>query len=248
MDINEVFMNIFDIKGNPVTLALVKQISESREEKRTYAEPIEDIKDECNTVVSLALHNTLSDNSYLPQNMVDDLVLATKYVYQVESFKGNLEFNNTVMVVANLHAFNIYVIDNINQELISKMFLVAIKAPPVYYVDSEFTKAQYLETAGRLTNNRVVQYSEDLIFSYKVLFNLIFFTELNRTGSLAEVISQLKVLLAGSEVTLQLNITSTIMLYGDVESDGTLHLYIRQIGTPDTYWKRTASLSELLGQ
>ena len=42
--------------------------------------------------------------------------------------------------------------------------------------------------------------------------------------------------------------TYDVLFYGDVEDNGTLHLYIRQIGTPDTYWKRTASLSELLGQ
>ena len=84
--------------------------------------------------------------------------------------------------------------------------------------------------------------------AYQVLFHLIFFTELKLTGNLADVINNLRPLLLDSEVTLQLNITNTVLFYGDAEDNGTLHLYIRQIGTPDTYWKRTASLSELLGQ
>ena len=241
-------MQTFNIKGNPITLALINQLSSTREEKRAYSEPVDEINDESSTVINLALRHVLSDQSYIPTEMANDLTTASKYVYKIESYRGNGNFTNTVLVEMGNGKFNIYNIDHVNQVLSQTSFLMAAKSKSDVFIDTLFTKGQYLETAGRLTKNKVIQYNDDLGLAYQALFHLIFFTELKLTGNLADVINNLRPLLLDSEVTLQLNITNTVLFYGDVEDNGTLHLYIRQIGTPDTYWKRTASLSELLGQ
>lgn len=241
-------MQTFNIKGNPITLALVNQLSNSRIEKKVYSEPADEINDESSTVINLSLRHVLSDQSYIPTEMANDLTVATKYVYKVESFKGNGIYTNTVIVVLDNNKFNIYDVDHVNNVLNTKSFLMVAKSKSDVFIDSLFTKGQYLETAGRLKNSRVVQFNDDLGLSYQVLFHLIFFTELKLSGSFNDVVGNLRALLLDSELTLQLNITNTVLLYGDVEDNGTLHLYIRQIGTPDTYWKRTASLLELLGQ
>ena len=79
-------MQTFNIKGNPITLALINQLSSTREQKRAYSEPVDEINDESSTVINLALRHVLSDQSYIPTEMANDLTTASKYVYKIESF------------------------------------------------------------------------------------------------------------------------------------------------------------------
>ena len=62
------------------------------------------------------------------------------------------------------------------------------------------------------------------------------------------MVAHLKAILNGTEVTLNLNVTKSVKLYGHIDDKLYIHLYVREIGTPDTFWIRTASIPEIHGQ
>ena len=59
---------------------------------------------------------------------------------------------------------------------------------------------------------------------------------------------ELKDLLNNTEVTLHLDISKSVKLYGEVDEQGFLNLNIREIATPDIYWSRSVLLAEIIDQ
>ena len=116
------------------------------------------------------------------------------------------------------------------------------------FITTNISKTMYLEHATRLKKEKVYQYGEDLAGLYKILFHVVFQTDSPSITNPERLEELLVDLLNDTEVTLHLNITRTVKLYGGVDDEKFLNIYVREIGTPDTYWSRAVLITELANQ
>lgn len=236
--------------NNPLAVAAFMSASNNRQEKAVISYPVEKLSPPDFTVINVAINNIVSEGSILPDDIANDLSLATKYIYQVAPDENHLTYGTTILVIEKSYenAFEINIYNKDTGQLSIKKYYVEVKSHTPLYTDSPFTRGEYMEAATRLVHDAGIQYSENLAESYKFLFYLIFFTDIHISATLNDVVTHLKAILNGTEVTLNLNVTKTVKLYGLIDDKLYIHLYVREIGTPDTFWIRSASVPEILGQ
>ena len=243
-------MDVIRQSNNPLAVAAFMSAASNRKEKAVVSYPIEKLTPPDFTVINVALNNIVSEGSILSDDIARDLSLATQFIYQVAPDENHLTYSTTILVIEKGYenAFEINIYNKDTGQLTVKKYLVEVKTHTPLYSDAPFNRGEYLESATRLIHEAGIQYSENLAESYKFLFYLIFFTEIKITAPLNDVAARLKAILNGTEVTLNLNVTKTVKLYGHIDDKLYIHLYVREIGTPDTFWIRTASIPEIHGQ
>lgn len=239
------------ILNEPVTRTFIKTEKQRRKERRLFISPVaESTTDDERLLIDIALNNTVAEDSVLPEEHERSLMLATEYYYQVSAVRKPEEFNKTILVTYDISSnkIRIFIYDKPMDKYIMKQFVVLIPETTSSFITNNLSKTVYLENAARLTKEKVCQYSENIADVYKLLFHVVFQTDMAEFVDTDNIESSLFELLKDTEVTLHLNITRTIKLYGKVDEEKFLNLYIREIGTPDTFWTRSVLLPELVNR
>lgn len=236
------------IANQPVLQAFFNTESSKRQERKVFASPISELCAEDAIVVDVALNNIVSEDTVLPVEIEHQLMIATNYFYEVSDYKNREEYHRSILVTFDgvSSCIKIFIYDKLENVLSVKKYVVVTPEIGELFVTENLSKTEYLENASRLTQGAVLQYGEELAEAYKVLFHVVFQTEFMLPTDVDAIQSTLTGLLLNTEVTLHLNITSTAKLYGVIDSSNFLKLYIREIGTPDTFWMRTVLLPDLL--
>lgn len=243
-------MDVLRQPSNPLAVAAFMAAASNRQERAVISYPIENLSPPDFTVINIALNNIINEGSILSDDISRDLSLATNYIYQVAPDEQHLTYGTTILVIEKGHenAFEINIYNKDTGQLTIKKYYVEVKTHQPLYCDAPFNRGEYMADATRLMHEAGIQYNENLAESYKFLFYLIFFTDIKITAPLNDVVTHLKAILNGTEVTLNLNVTKSVKLYGLIDDKLYIHLYVREIGTPDTFWIRTASIPEIHGQ
>lgn len=243
-------MDVLRQPNNPLAVAAFMATASNRQERAVISYPIEKLTPPDFTVINVALNNIVSEGSILSDDISRDLSLATNYIYQVAPDEQHLTYGTTILVIEKGYenAFEINIYNKDTGQLTIKKYYVEVKTHQPLYSDTPFNRGEYMADATRLIHEAGIQYNENLAESYKFLFYIIFFTDIKITAPLNDVVTHLKAILNGTEVTLNLNVTKSVKLYGLIDDKLYIHLYVREIGTPDTFWIRTASIPEIHGQ
>ena len=236
--------------NEPLVRNTIKQEKLTRKECRIYLTPSSELTEEEKLLVDLALNNTAVGDTVLPEEYEKILLLSTSSYYQVADTKVNPVFNKIILVMydANQSKINIYVYDKPTDKYTVKQFLVVVPEFNNKYVISNLSKNTYTEAVVRLRKEQVFQYSEGLADIYRLLFHIVFQTDLSDFVDNGRTEEDLVSLLDDTEITLHLDITRTVKLYGNVDDQKFLNLNIREIGTPDTFWTNSALLPEITNQ
>lgn len=236
------------VNNEPLIRALLKKERTNRRERKLYLTPTANLNEVERLLVDIALNNTVVEDTVLPEEYEKCLTLLTSDFFQVADSVEQSNFNLLIMVIVDSHKsrLNIYIHDKVSDRLVQKQFPILVSDLENQFITSNLSKTVYLENAARLTKDKVYQYSESLADVYRLLFHVVYQTDLNGFKDTGNIERQLVELLKDTEVTLHLNITRTIKLYGTVDAEKFLTLNIREIGTPDTYWSRSALLPELI--
>ena len=243
-------MDVLRQPNNPLAVAAFMAAASNRQERAVISYPIENLSPPDFTVINIALNNIINEDSILSDDISRDLSLATNYIYQVAPDEQHLTYGTTILVIEKGYenAFEINIYNKDTGQLTVKKYYVEVKTQQPLYIDAPFNRGEYMADATRLVHEAGIQYNENLAESYKFLFYIIFFTDIKITAPLNDVVAHLKAILNGTEVTLNLNVTKSVKLYGHIDDKLYIHLYVREIGTPDTFWIRTASIPEIHGQ
>lgn len=243
-------MDVLRQPNNPLAVAAFMAAASNRQERAVISYPIENLSPPDFTVINIALNNIINEGSILSDDISRDLSLATNYIYQVAPDEQHLTYGTTILVIEKGYenAFEINIYNKDTGQLTIKKYYVEVKTHQPLYSDTPFNRGEYMADATRLVHEAGIQYNENLAESYKFLFYIIFFTDIKITAPLNDVVTHLKAILNGTEVTLNLNVTKSVKLYGLIDDKLYIHLYVREIGTPDTFWIRTASIPEIHGQ
>lgn len=236
------------LANGPVVQALFNEHKSKRQERRVFAAPLSELTSEDSIVIDLALNNVITEDSVLPLEIEQHLMIATNFFYQVSNYKGVDEYPQSILVTfdGNQNQIKIYIQDKADNTITVKKYFVVTPEMGDMLITKNLSKTTYLENAARLVKESVLQYSDELATVYRLLFHVVYQTEFIKPDDVDNIEAALVSLLQDTEVTLHLNVTNTIKLYGDIDSENFLNLYIREIGTPDTYWSRSVLLPELL--
>lgn len=238
------------LNNEPVLRASIADVKRARKEKKLFLSPQERLDPVESLVVDLALNGTLSAGSVLPDEYTRLLLESTVFFYQVSETSESPVFDRIIMVIDDTHVnkISIYTLDKDTDTYNLKDFTVLTPEIQGTFITNNLSKTVYFEEAARLKDDRMYQYQEDMADVYKLLFYVTFQTELVLRDSIEDIESRLVAILENTEITLHLNITRTIKLYGNLDDEGFLNLNIREIGTPDTFWTRSVHLREVLLQ
>lgn len=234
-------MSTFD---SPIAIRSFNEKYKNRNRKRIYVTPLSDLSVEDRTLVDVVFNNSLTTNNVLPKDVEEKLRRIEGNSYQVSYHKSNNMYKVRILIDTTDSSIRI-LIDTDGSYEYREYKTVAISVVPAY-IDTPLTKEEYLLGATRLLGSDTIQYNENLAESYKVLFKILFFVDLEKLVDDKDTVRlYLESLLRDSEVTLHLTPNKTIMLYGTVDSDAVVVLHVREISTPDTYYTRTFALGSM---
>lgn len=236
------------INNEPIVRAFIKKEQNTRTEKKVSLTSIDKLDPIDRLVVDLALNNSLPEESVLPDEYVKQLVISTSRYYQV-TYNDVAPVYDRVLLAhydPSNNKVSIYIYTKSTDFLAVKQFKVLVQETVNQFLTTDLPKAEYFAHAVHLTKNKVFQFRDDLDEAALLLSHVVFQMDIVDLKVSPFVESKLVDLLADTEVTIHLNITDTVKLYGEIDSEKFLNLYIREIGTPDTFWKRSVLLTELL--
>lgn len=236
------------INNEPIVRALIKKEQSIRTEKRISLVSADSLDSVDRLVVDLALNDLLPVDSVLPDEYVKQLILSTSRYYQV-SYNDVIPDYDRILLAhydPSSNKVDIYIYSKSTDVLSVKQFRVLVQESVNQFLTTDLPKADYLARAVHLSKNKVFQFREDLDETVLLLSHVVYQIDLMGLQVSPFVETKLVDLLEDTEVTIHLNITDTVKLYGEIDSEKFLNLYIREIGTPDTFWKRSVLLTELL--
>lgn len=236
------------VSNEPIVRAYIKKEQTIRAEKRVHLTPGGDLDTVDQLVIDMALNDIMPENTVLPLEYEKNLMLSTSRYYQVSNTVSSPVFDRTIMVNFDTSAskINIYIYNKSTDVITLKQFRVLVTETSSRFITADMSKSEYLTKAVHLVKNKVFQFRADLDEAALLLSHVVFQVDLIDYTPSPLIESKLVELLSATEVTLHLNITTTVKLYGGIDQEKFLNLYIREIGTPDTYWTRSVLLTELL--
>lgn len=236
------------INNEPIVRAFIKKEQSTRIEKKVSLVSTDNLDPADRLVVDLALNDALPEDSVLPDEYVKQLVLSTSRYYQVTYNEITPSYDRILLAHYNPSAnkVSIYIYSKTTDVLTVKQFRVLVQETVSQFITTDLPKADYLAHAVHLSKSKVFQFREDLDETALLLSHVVHQIDLMGLKVSPFVEAKLVDLLEDTEVTIHLNITNTVKLYGEIDSEKFLNLYIREIGTPDTFWKRSVLLTELL--
>lgn len=236
------------VTNAPIIQAFFNEQKSKRQERRVFTSPLSELTKDDHVLIDVALNSVVAEDSVLPHEIEKSLMLTTGYFYQVSTYKNSEDYNTAILVDfdGTYNRLNIYVYDKILKSYTVKRYAVVTPTMVNTFITSNITKIEYNDQAIRLTKEAVFQYSGSLSPIYSILFHVVFQTALVEPNDIDAVKALLIDLLQNTEITLHLNLTQTVKLYGEIDAENFLKLNIREIGSPDTYWSRMVLLPELL--
>ena len=229
---------------SPIAIRNFNEKYKARVRKRIYVTPSAELSVEDRVLVDIVFNGSLATRSVLPKDVEDKLRRIEDTAYQISYHKTMNMYNVRVLVLfSGNHVRFLIDTDGTYEE---RIFDIVVEASVPAYIDTILTRADYLIGASTRTDSAVLQYNDALTTAYKILFKILFFTEVNQLDEdITTVRMYLDSLLENCEVTLHLTVNRSVMLYGDVDALGVVTLNVREISTPDTYYTRTFALGSL---
>lgn len=234
-------MSIID---SPIVIRSFNEKYKNRNRQRIYVTPSAELTIEERTLVDLVFNNSLTQGNVLPKDVEDKLRRIEGNAYQVSYNKSIEMYKVRIIIDSSSNSIKIFV-DTDGVYDVREYKTITLASEPAY-IDTPLTKEEYILSAARLFESDVIQYSDVLAESYKVLFKVLFFVDLAAlTESMEDVRAYIKTLLKNSEVTLHLSANNSVMVHGNIDADGVVTLHVREISTPDTYYTRTFALGSM---
>lgn len=234
-------MSIID---SPIAIRSFNEKYKNRNRQRIYVTPSAELTIEERTLVDLVFNNSLTQGNVLPKDVEDKLRRIEGNAYQVSYNKSIEMYKVRIIIDSSSNSIKIFV-DTDSVYDVREYKTITLASEPAY-IDTPLTKEEYILSAARLFESDVIQYSDVLAESYKVLFKVLFFVDLAAlTESMEDVRAYIKTLLKNSEVTLHLSANNSVMVHGNIDADGVVTLHVREISTPDTYYTRTFALGSM---
>lgn len=234
-------MSIID---SPIAIRSFNEKYKNRNRQRIYVTPSAELTIEERTLVDLVFNNSLTQGNVLPKDVEDKLRRIEGNAYQVSYNKSIEMYKVRIIIDSSSNSIKIFV-DTDGVYDVREYKTITLASEPAY-IDTPLTKEEYILSAAHLFESDVIQYSDVLAESYKVLFKVLFFVDLAAlTESMEDVRAYIKTLLKNSEVTLHLSANNSVMVHGNIDADGVVTLHVREISTPDTYYTRTFALGSM---
>lgn len=236
------------ISATPIQRAFFNKEFSSRNTIDVVMSPKTGLTPEQQLIMDIGIHSTVTDNSVLPDDMQKLLISTIFQSYRFYEYSEDPTCAYKVIVVAEEQKQRIllYVLQPSRNKLSIKVLNIKQTEEIPEAIDTALSPEDYVIAAGRCTNKETIQYNELLSDTYKLLFSVVYSTAIDEYPVLEEVVEDLKLLFKDTEISLHLDITNSVNLLGFIDSGNNMHLNVRQIGTPDTYWTRTVNLASYL--
>lgn len=230
--------------NNPIAIQNFNEKYKNRTRKKIYVTPSSELSIEDRTLVDIVFNNSIPPGGVLPKDVENKLRRIENNAYQI-SYHKTLSMYNVRLLIMTAGDSIRFIIDTDGSYDERSYKVIMVTSEPAY-IDTALSRAEYLIGSSECRESTVLQYNAALAPAYKILFKILFFTEVeDLIDDINTTRMYLETLLKDTEVTLHLTANRSVMLYGSVDNSGVVTLNVREISTPDTYYTRTFALGSL---